>query len=75
MTLDVSHNYRLCELLTVRFITTVVLYLDMKVQGALATVDFLAILVRADILAINLFGCPSVVLFAIIFVVQSILFV
>ena len=50
-------------------------YLDMQVQRSLAAVDFLAVFVRADILAINLFGCSSVVLFAIIFIIQSILFV
>ena len=47
----------------------------MQVQRSLAAVDFLAVFVRADILAINLFGCSSVVLFAIIFIIQSILFV
>ena len=47
----------------------------MQVEWALATVDFLAVFVGADILAIDLFGCPSVVLFAIIFIVQGILFI
>ena len=70
-----SQNYGLCQLLAVRFITTVVLYLNMQVERALAAVDFLAVFVRADILAIDLFGRPSVVLFAIVFIVQGILFV
>ena len=74
MTLDMSHNYGLCQLLAVRLISTVVLNLYVQVQGAFAAVDFLAVLVRADILAINLFGRPSVVLFAIVLIVQRILF-
>ena len=74
MTLDMSHNYGLCQLLAVRLISAVVLNLYVQVQGALAAVDFLAVLVRADILAINLFGRPSVVLFAIVLIVQRILF-
>ena len=47
----------------------------MQVQRSLAAVDFLAVFVGADILAIDLFGRPSVVLFAIVFIVQGILFV
>ena len=64
-----SHNYGLCQLLAVSFVTTVVLYLNMQVEGALAAVYFLAVFVRADILAIYLFGRPSVVLFTIVFIV------
>ena len=75
MTLNMSHNDGLCKLLAVCLVSTVVFYLNMQVQRALAAVDFLAVFVRADILAINLFGRPSVVLFAIVLIVQSILFI
>ena len=74
MTLNMSHNYGLCQLLAVRLISTVVFNLYVQVEGAFAAVDFLAVLVGADILAINLFGRPSVVLLAIVLIVDRVLF-
>ena len=64
MTLHVRDNDRLGELLSVSLVSTIVFDLDVQVQRAFATINFLAILIRADIRPIDLPGCPSVVLFA-----------
>lgn len=62
MALHVRYDDRLCQLLSVSLVSTVVLYLDVQVQGALAAVHFLAVLVGADVLAVDLLCSPSVVL-------------
>ena len=59
-----SKNNRLCEALPISLIASIVLDLDVKVQGALTSIDLLTILVRADVLTIDLLGCPSVMLLA-----------
>ena len=65
MTLHVSQNDGLGKLLTVRFVTTVVLDFDVKIEWSLGTVDLLAILVGTDELPIDLFCGATIVFFAI----------
>lgn len=55
----------LSQLLSVCLVATVVFDLDVKVQGALTAVNFLAVLVRTDVLSVDLFGCASVVLLSV----------
>ena len=52
----------LSELLSVCLIAAIVFDLDVKVKGALTAVDFLAVLVRTDVLSVDFLGCASVVL-------------
>ena len=52
------------KLLTVSLIATVMLDLDVKVERAFATVHFLTVLVRADVLSIDLFCCAAIMLLA-----------
>ena len=52
------------KLLTVSLIATVMLDLDVKVERAFATVNFLTVLVRADVLSIYLFCCAAIMLLA-----------
>ena len=65
MTLHVSQNDGLGKLFTVRFVTTVVLDFDVKIERSLGTVDLLAILVRTDELPIDFFCGATIVFFAI----------
>lgn len=62
MALHVRNNNRLGQLLPVSLVPAVVLYLDVQVQGALASVHLLTVLVGADVLAVDLLRSPSVVL-------------
>ena len=52
------------KLLTVSLIATVMLDLDVKVERAFTTVHFLTVLVRADVLSIDLFCSAAIVLLA-----------
>ena len=58
-----GHDDCLGELLSIGFVPTVVFDFDVQVERAFASVDFLAIFVRADVLSINLLRRPSVMLF------------
>ena len=62
MTFHVSHYDRLSELLSISFISTIVLDLDVEIERALTPVHLLAVLVGADVLSIDLLGGPSVML-------------
>jgi len=64
MTLHVRDNDRLGKLLSVSLVSTIVFDLDVQVQRAFATVNFLAVLVWADVRPVDLPSCASVVLFA-----------
>ena len=66
MTLHVGNDDCLREALTIGLVPTVVLDLDVQVERALAAVDLLAVLVGADVLAIDLFCRAPVVLFALV---------
>jgi len=61
----VCNDDSLSQLLSVCLVATVVFDLDVKVQGALTAVNFLAVLVRTDVLSVDLFGCASVVLLSV----------
>ena len=58
-----GHDDCLGELLSIGLVASVVLDFDVEIERTLATVDFLAIFVRADVLSINLLRRPSVMLF------------
>ena len=66
MTLHVGHYDSLRKLFSVSLIPTVVLYLYVKVKRAFAAVDLLAVLVRTDVLSVDLLCCSSVVLLAVV---------
>jgi len=53
------------KLLPVSLIAAMVFDLDVKVQGALTAVDFLAVLVWTDVLSVDFLGCASVVLLSV----------
>lgn len=56
-------NIRLCDLLAVGLVASIVLQLDVKVQTALAAIDFGAALVRAREPFLNLVGASPVMTF------------
>ena len=58
-----GHDDCLGELLSIGFVASVVLDFDVEIERTLATVDFLAVFVGADVLSINLLSRPSVMLF------------
>ena len=61
LALHMRHNDRLRQLLPVRLIPPIVLDLDVKVERAFAAIDLLAVLVRANILSVNLFSSPAII--------------
>ena len=63
----VGENDGLCQLLSIGLVSSIMLDLDVQVQRALTTVNFLAVLVWTDVLPIYLQGSPAIVLFAGIF--------
>ena len=58
----VGKDYSLREALPIGLVPTIVLDFDMEVQGALASINLLTVLVGANVLSIDLFCRPSVVL-------------
>lgn len=65
LTFQEGHDDSLGKLFSISLGTTVVLDLDVKIERAFATVDFLAILVWADVLSVDFFGSPAVMLFTV----------
>ena len=64
MTLHVRNNDRPGKLLSISLVSAIVFDLNVQVQRAFATIDLLAVLVRADVRPVDLPSCASVVLFA-----------
>ena len=62
MTFHVSHYDRLGELLSISFISTIVLDLDVEIERTLTPVHLLAVLVWTDVLSVDFFGSPPVML-------------
>lgn len=63
VTFHVGHYNRLGKLLSVSLIATVVFNLNMQVERAFASIHFLAVFVRADVLSVNFFRSPAVMFF------------
>ena len=64
MALHVRDDDSFGQALAISLVSTVVLDLYMKIERSFTTVNLLAVLVRANVLAVDLFCSASVVLFA-----------
>lgn len=59
MTLHVGHNDRLGQLFSISLIPSVVLDLDVQIEGAFTAVNFLAVFVRANLVSVNVARRPA----------------